>query len=78
MGVNIAGLSDSQAADASVDAMAELCAAVDIPSGLRTFNVPEDALAPMAEEASKIDRLMRNNPRKLTSADIEAIYRAAW
>ena len=78
MGVNIAGLSDSQAADASVDAMAELCAAVDIPTGLRAFNVPQDALAPMAEEASKIDRLMRNNPRKLTPADIEAIYRAAW
>nr|AAC98741.1 alcohol dehydrogenase [Pseudomonas putida] len=78
MGVNIAGLSDSQAADASVDAMAELCAAVDIPTGLRAFNVPQDALAPMAEEASKIDRLMRNNPRKFTAGDIEAIYRAAW
>ncbi|AGN82189.1 iron-containing alcohol dehydrogenase [Pseudomonas fulva] len=78
MGVNIAGLSDSQAADASVDAMIELCAAVDIPAGLRAFNVPQDALAPMAEEASKIDRLMRNNPRKLTSEDIESIYQAAW
>ncbi|WHL27424.1 iron-containing alcohol dehydrogenase [Pseudomonas juntendi] len=78
MGVNIAGLSDSQAADASVDAMAELCAAVDIPTGLRAFNVPQDALAPMAEEASKIGRLMRNNPRKFTAGDIEAIYRAAW
>jgi alcohol dehydrogenase class IV len=76
MGVNIAGLSDSQAADASVDAMIELCAAVDIPAGLRAF--PQDALAPMAEEASKIDRLMRNNPRKLTSEDIESIYQAAW
>ena len=32
----------------------------------------------MAEEASKIDRLMRNNPRKLSPADIEEIYRAAW
>ncbi|MDI6525143.1 iron-containing alcohol dehydrogenase [Pseudomonas otitidis] len=78
MGVNIVGLSDSQAADACVDAMAELCAAVDIPTGLRAFNIPEDALATMAVEASNIDRLMRNNPRKLTAADIEAIYRAAW
>jgi len=58
--------------------MIELCAAVDIPAGLRAFNVPQDALAPMAEEASKIDRLMRNNPRKLTSEDIESIYQAAW
>ncbi|MBK5001837.1 iron-containing alcohol dehydrogenase [Pseudomonas sp. S31] len=78
MGVNVAGLSDNQAADAGVDAMAELCAAVAIPTGLRAFEVPEDALPAMAEEASKIDRLMRNNPRKLSATDIEAIYRAAW
>lgn len=28
----------------------------------------------MAEEASKIDRLLSNNPRKLTLKDIEEIY----
>ena len=78
MGVRVADLSDKDAADQAVKAMADLCAAVDIPSGMRSFNVPEDAIAAMAEEASKIDRLMRNNPRKLTAADIEKIYRAAY
>lgn len=78
MGVRVAHLSDRDAADLAVKAMADLCAAVEIPSGLRSFNVPEDAISAMAEEASKIDRLMRNNPRKLTSADIEKIYRAAY
>lgn len=78
MGVRVAELSDKGAADQAVKAMADLCAAVDIPSGLRSFNVPEDAIPAMAEEASKIDRLMRNNPRKLTAADIEKIYRAAY
>jgi alcohol dehydrogenase class IV len=78
MGVRVAALSDKDAADQAVKAMADLCAAVDIPSGLRSFNVPEDAIPAMAEEASKIDRLMRNNPRKLTAADIEKIYRAAY
>ena len=78
MGVRVADLSDKDAADLAVKAMADLCAAVDIPSGMRSFNVPEDAIAAMAEEASKIDRLMRNNPRKLTAADIEKIYRAAY
>ncbi len=58
--------------------MADLCAAVEIPSGLRSFNVPEDAIPAMAEEASRIERLMRNNPRKLTAADIEKIYHAAY
>ncbi len=78
MGVRVAHLSDRDAADLAVKAMADLCAAVEIPSGLRSFNVPEDAISAMAEEASKIDRLMRNNPRKLTAADIEKIYRAAY
>lgn len=78
MGVRTAQLSDKDAADAAVQAMTDLCAAVDIPSGMRSFNVPEDAIPAMAEEASKIDRLMRNNPRKLTAADIEKIYRAAY
>lgn len=78
MGVRVADLNDKDAADLAVKAMADLCAAVDIPSGMRSFNVPEDAIPAMAEEASKIDRLMRNNPRKLTAADIEKIYRAAY
>lgn len=78
MGVRVADLSDKDAADQAVKAMAELCAAVDIPTGMRSFNVPEDAIPAMAEEASKIERLMRNNPRKLTAADIEKIYRAAY
>ena len=78
MGVRVADLNDKDAADQAVKAMADLCAAVDIPTGLRSFNVPEDAIPAMAEEASKIDRLMRNNPRKLTATDIEKIYRAAY
>jgi len=78
MGVRTAHLSDKDAADQAVQAMTDLCVAVDIPAGMRSFNVSEDAIPAMAEEASKIDRLMRNNPRKLTSADIEKIYRAAY
>lgn len=78
MGVQTAHLSAREAADRAVEAMTALCAAVEIPSGLRSFGVPEDALAPMAVEAAGIERLMRNNPRKLSPADIEKIYRAAY
>lgn len=78
MGLRVAHVSDEDAANQAVQAMADLCEAVDIPKGMRSFNVPEDAIPAMAEEASKIDRLMRNNPRKLTAADIEKIYRAAY
>jgi alcohol dehydrogenase class IV len=51
---------------------------VEIPAGLRSFGVPEEAIPAMAVEAAGIERLMRNNPRKLSAADIEKIYRAAY
>ena len=78
MGVNVTGLSINDAADQAVEAMTRLCAAVEIPSGLRSFGIPEDALAAMAVEAAGIERLMCNNPRQLSAADIEKIYRAAY
>ncbi|XSS62792.1 iron-containing alcohol dehydrogenase [Pseudomonas sp. B11] len=78
MGVRTARLSANEAADRAVEAMSALCAAVEIPRGLRSFGVPEEALASMAQEAAGIERLMRNNPRKLSPADIEQIYRAAY
>ena len=78
MGVKTAHLSLNEAADSAVAAMTELCAAVEIPLGLRSFGVPEEAIPAMAVEAAGIERLMRNNPRKLSAADIEKIYRAAY
>jgi alcohol dehydrogenase class IV len=78
MGVKTAHLSANEAADKAVEAMTELCAAVEIPLGLRSFGVPEDAIPAMAVEAAGIERLMRNNPRKLSTVDIEKIYRAAY
>ena len=78
MGIDVQGLSDKVAADQAVAAMAELCAAVDIPRGMRSFGVPEDAIAQMAVEAAGIERLMRNNPRALSAKDIEQIYRSAY
>jgi alcohol dehydrogenase class IV len=71
-------LSAIDAADKAVEAMTALCAAVEIPSGLRSFGVPEEAIPAMAVEAAGIERLMRNNPRKLSAVDIEKIYRAAY
>ena len=35
-------------------------------------------LAPFAEKAFSIKRLMRVNPRYPTQAEIEQIFRAAW
>jgi alcohol dehydrogenase len=45
---------------------------------LRAFSIPERDIPEMAEDASKIERLLNNNPRKLTLKEIEQIYQAAY
>ncbi|MFC0273044.1 iron-containing alcohol dehydrogenase [Metabacillus herbersteinensis] len=78
LGESVAGLSDLEAADRAVSAMRHLCDVVEIPKGMRTFNVPEEAIPSMAEDASKIERLLKNNPRAFTIEEIEQIYKSAF
>lgn len=74
----VAGLSDDAIADTVIKRMHKLCADVEIPAGLRAFDIAESAIPELAAEAINVERLLRNNPRVLTQADIEAIYRAAF
>nr|WP_300313739.1 iron-containing alcohol dehydrogenase [Halomonas sp.] len=77
-GEPIDNLTDDEAAERVIRRLHRLCADVEIPVNLRSFDIPESALPELAAEAIKVDRLLRNNPRKLVLADIEAIYRAAY
>lgn len=74
----VAGLSNDDVANAVIKRMHQLCADVEIPSGLRSFDIPESDIPELAAEAIKVERLLRNNPRVLTLADVEAIYHAAY
>jgi alcohol dehydrogenase class IV len=65
-------------ANAFIEALAELCVRLGMPVRLRDVNIPESALATMASEAMKQQRLLVNNPRPVTEADALSIYRAAW
>ncbi|MFC0186775.1 iron-containing alcohol dehydrogenase [Fictibacillus aquaticus] len=78
LGESVSNLSDRESADRAVDAMRRLCETVDIPKGMRHFNVPEEVIPSMAEDAFKIDRLLKNNPRVLSVQEIEEIYRSAY
>lgn len=78
LGENVAGLNRDEAAEKAIEAMTRLCRYVEIPQSLREFNIPESAIAEMAEEAMKQTRLLKNNPRALRKKDIEDIYRAAY
>ncbi|MFP7493459.1 iron-containing alcohol dehydrogenase [Terribacillus saccharophilus] len=78
MGENVEHLSLRDAAEQAVHALAKLSEDVGIPASLKEVGVKETDLSNLAEEASKIDRLLSNNPRKLTKTDIENIYRDAF
>jgi alcohol dehydrogenase class IV len=65
-------------AEAGVERLVSLSSACGIPTRLRDVGIPESELPRLAREAMKVTRLLKNNPRALTTADAEAIYRAVY
>ncbi|WP_339718971.1 iron-containing alcohol dehydrogenase [uncultured Paraglaciecola sp.] len=56
----------------------DLCETVGIPRGMRALGIKEEDIPELATEAFKVERLLKNNPRKLSLSDIESIYNAAY
>ena len=56
----------------------QLCTDCGIARKLSALNIPADAIPRMATGALTIQRLLKNNPREVTLADAERIYRAAF
>lgn len=65
-------------AEAGLVRLAELSRECGVPQRLRDVGIPEADLPHLAQEAIKIQRLLKNNPREVTEADALAIYRAAY
>ncbi|GAE35860.1 iron-containing alcohol dehydrogenase [Halalkalibacter akibai] len=78
LGITTSDLTTEEAAEAAIMKMKRLCAYVEIPTSLKDFGVPEEDIPQLAIDASKITRLLDNNPRKLSVKDIEVIYRRAY
>jgi alcohol dehydrogenase class IV len=64
--------------EAAVEAVRSLARDLGMNLKLRDFGIPETAIPGMAEGAMKVTRLMKNNPRPMTAADCEAVFRAAF
>lgn len=77
-GHKVEGLSLEEAANLAVSSMRDLCEKVEIKLGLEKYDIPKSDLSIMASEAIKIERILKNNPRRLTVEDLEAIYLAAY
>lgn len=67
--------SDDVAAHKLIAQISQWTQRLNIPQDLRAFGVGEEHLADMAVAASKVTRLMTNNPKPLTLAQIEQLYR---
>lgn len=65
-------------ADASAESFVEkltaICAATGVQSRLSEVGVSHNVLPKLAEDAVKIERLMKNNPREVTYDDALALY----
>lgn len=72
------GLPASTEESAVRDATYGFCARLGIEMRLSALGVKEASLEPMAQEAHTIRRLLDNNPRDISVAEILAIYRRAF
>jgi alcohol dehydrogenase class IV len=65
-------------AEAGLARLTALSRECGVPQRLRDVGIPEADLPHLAQEAIKLQRLLKNNPREVTEADALAIFRAAY
>lgn len=78
MGFSSTNLSQEEASYKCVLEFKHLIENVNIPSTLRGFNIPEDALKTLTNDAVEQKRLLARSPMTLLIDDIYAIYKAAF
>jgi alcohol dehydrogenase class IV len=76
MGVARSG-DDSADALRGIERIEGLSAAIGIERRLSAFGISENTIPHMAAAAMTVQRLLMRNPREVTDADAQAIYRAA-
>lgn len=72
------GQNHQENAESLVEFLHKFSEQLNIPAGLRSFGIQESDIPALAAEAIKVERLLKNNPRQLSVADIEAIYYEAY
>ena len=77
IGLDMSGLSDTEAVDKVVDAVKELATKVNIPQTLNEIGVKEEDIHYLSEKAL-VDPCTGGNPRETSVEDIEKIYRGAF
>tara|TARA_R110002049_G_scaffold1537_4_gene11860 strand:+ start:9014 stop:10156 length:1143 start_codon:yes stop_codon:yes gene_type:complete len=72
------GTSDEETAKNGILKIRGLNRACKVPSKLSELGIPRDAIDGMAKSVLEIQRLLKNNPRKVELEDAKAIYNASF
>ena len=78
MGFSSVNLSQEEASYKCVAELKRLVEDVKIPSSLKGFNIPEDALESLTNDGVKQKRILARSPMPLLKEDIYTIYKAAF
>lgn len=70
---NVKSLSPREAAMKAIEAVKQLSIDVGVMHALREFGAKKEEIPELAQEAIKVTRLLRNNPRDTTVKDLEEI-----
>jgi alcohol dehydrogenase class IV len=73
MGIDAGGTTDSRSR-AVMDEMRAMVKDLEIPTNLGAFGVTEEDLDSLAQAASKVTRLLGNNPKEMSVEDIREVY----
>jgi alcohol dehydrogenase class IV len=76
MGLDVEGLDAAEAGAAFVEELKHLNADLGVPAHLRGWGIDETHLDGLVEGASKVTRLLDNNPRPMSREDMRALYAA--
>ncbi|MCG8423482.1 MAG: iron-containing alcohol dehydrogenase [Proteobacteria bacterium] len=77
-GENTAGLSKMEAAGLAVKAVKSMLDDLGISYRLSSYNVPREAIPDLAKAAIGAERLISNNPRRVSEADVIALLEANY
>ncbi len=78
MGFSSINLSQEEASYKCVLELKRLVEDVGIPSSLKGFNIPEDALQSLTNDGIEQRRILARSPMPLLKEDIYTIYKAAY
>ena len=74
LGINVTGKTKEEAAQLFVDELYALNRDLNVKCDLKAVGVTEDVIDSLVEGASKVTRLLNNNPKELSKQEMRDIY----